>query len=80
MTVPPTVMYASYYAATENGVHQRPLFSFDRCQDGRTLVLNEHDQKLRRLRFASVATDNVNVVGTFIEGLTRLKGDRLRPL
>jgi hypothetical protein len=42
----------------------------DRCQDGRTLVLNEDDEKLRRLRFAGVATDNVNVIGTFIEGLT----------
>src|SRR5215468_9324605 len=53
---------------------------FDRCQDGRTLVFNEYDEKLRRLRLAGVATDNVNVIGTFIEGLTRVKGDRLRPL
>jgi len=52
----------------------------DRCQDGRTLVLNEDDEKLRGLRFAGVATYNVNVIGTFIEGLTRVKGDRLRPL
>ena len=53
---------------------------FDRRQDGRTLVFNEYDEKLRRLRFAGVATYNVNVIGTFIEGLTRVKGDRLRPL
>jgi site-specific DNA recombinase len=39
----------------------------DRCQDGCTLVLNENDEKLRGLRFAGVATDNVNVIGTFIE-------------
>src|SRR5215469_12215836 len=53
---------------------------FDRCQDGRTLVLNEDDEKLRRVCLAGVATDNVNVIGTFIEGLTRMKGDRLLPL
>src|SRR6476620_12211953 len=53
---------------------------FDRCQDGRTLVFNEYDEKFRRLRFAGVATDNVNVIGTFIESLTRVKGDLLRPL
>src|SRR5262245_18415936 len=53
---------------------------FDRCQGGRTLVLNENDEKLRRLRLAGVATDNVNVIGTFIEGLTSVKSDRLRPL
>src|SRR5215510_2347699 len=52
----------------------------DRYQVGRTLVLKEDDEKLRGLRFAGVATDNVNVMGTFIEGLTRLKGDRIRPL
>ena len=44
------------------------------------LVLNEDCEKLRGLRFAGVATYNVNVIGTFIEGLTRVKGDRLRPL
>jgi len=32
--------------------------------------LNEADEKLRGLRFAGVATDNVNVIGTFIEGLS----------
>src|SRR5262249_7386736 len=53
---------------------------FDRCQDRRTLVLNEDDEKLRRLCLAGVATDNVNVVWTFIEGLTRVKGDRFLPL
>ena len=53
---------------------------FDRRQDGRTLVFNEYDEKLRGLRLAGVATYNVNVIGTFIEGLTRVKGDRLRPL
>ena len=52
----------------------------DRCQDGRTFVFNEYDEKLRGFRLAGVATDNVNVIGTFIEGLTRVKGDRLRPL
>src|SRR5262245_44003313 len=52
----------------------------DRRQDGRTLVFNEYDEKLRRLRLAGVASDHVNVIGTFIEGLTSLKGDRLRPL
>src|SRR5262245_19730619 len=50
---------------------------FDRCQDGRTLVLNEDDEKLRRVCLAGVATDNVNVVRTF---MTRVKGDRLLPL
>ena len=60
-------------------LNSRPSASvlFDRCQDGRTLVLNEDDEKLRGLRFAGVATDNVNVIGTFIEGLTRVKGDRV---
>src|SRR5262249_9198812 len=53
---------------------------FDRCQDRRTLVLNEDDEKLRRVCLAGVGTDNVNVVRTFIEGLTRVKGDRLLPL
>src|SRR5262245_66008474 len=53
---------------------------FDRRQDGRTLVFNEYDEKLRRLRLAGVATDNMNVIGTFIERLTSMKGDRLRPL
>src|SRR5262249_29586089 len=53
---------------------------FDRSQGGRTLVLNQDDEKPRRLRLASVATDSVNVVGTFIEGLTRVQGDRLLPL
>src|SRR5262249_32320842 len=53
---------------------------FDRCQDGRTLVLNQHAEKLRRVCLAGVATDNVNVVRTFLEGLTRVKGDRLLPL
>ena len=47
---------------------------------GAPLFLNEDDEKLRGLRFAGVATYNVNVIGTFIEGLTRVKGDRLRPL
>src|SRR6516225_7387643 len=49
-------------------------------RDGRTLVINEYDEKLRRLRLAGVATDNVNVIGTFIERLTSVKGDRLLPL
>src|SRR5262245_34032457 len=53
---------------------------FDRHKDGGTLVFNHYDEKLRRLRLASVATDNVNVIRTFIEGLTRVKGDWLRPL
>src|SRR5262245_19513554 len=52
----------------------------DRYQVGRTLILNQDDDKLRVLRFAGVATDNVNVIGTFIERLTRLKSDRGRPL
>jgi hypothetical protein len=54
------------------GVTVRSLF--DRRQDGRTLVFNEYDEKLRRLRLAGVATDNVNVIWTFIEGLTRVTG------
>ena len=53
---------------------------FDRCQGGRTLILNKDDEKLRRLCLTGVATDNVNVIGTFIEGLTSVKSDRLRPL
>src|SRR5262245_63786732 len=53
---------------------------FDRRQDGRTLVFNEYDEKLRRLRLAGVATDNVNIIGTFIERLTSVKSDWLRPL
>src|SRR4029079_10620489 len=55
------------------------VFSFGRRQDGRTLVLNEDDEKLRWLRLAGVATNKVYVVGTFIKGLTRVKGDRLPP-
>ena len=58
------------------GLHNQCL----RRQDRRTLVFNEYDEKLRRLRLASVATDNVNVIGTFIEGLTRVKGDQFLPL
>ena len=53
--------------------------SFDRRQDGRTLVLNEDDEKLRWLRLAGFATNKVYVVGTFIKGLTRVKGDLLPP-
>src|SRR5262245_39997702 len=53
---------------------------FGRHKDGRTLVLNHYDEKFRRLRLASVATDNVNVIRTFIESLTRVQGDRLLPL
>ena len=53
---------------------------FDRRQDGRTLVLDEDHEKFRRIRVACVATDNMNVAGAFVEGPTRLKGDRFLPL
>src|SRR6478752_7449822 len=46
-------------------------------QHRRTFVLHEDDEEFCRFGFAGVSPDDVNILGAFIEGLTRRQSDFL---
>ena len=63
------VCSATIYAAYQSG--QFLVFdSVRRHQYGSAFVLNQEDYEFRRFGLAGVSSDDVNIRGTFIEGLT----------
>src|SRR5262245_7981229 len=48
-------------------------------QDRSAFLLDEHDEELRRFRLACVPPDDVNIIGTLVEALTRFQSHFLSP-
>ncbi len=47
-----------------------------RNQNRRTFVFDQENDKFSRFGIAGIAANDMNVAGTFIEGLSRCQGDR----